>query len=285
MPIIIYSAKGCLRCKIVKQFLNDSGRTYQDVDALGEGRKPFREFYQNNREKIYRGPDGVEFPIYSDGETVRQGLPMVLAQLIAGPSLIGFFKHGLLHGQWVDGIHISGGDPAQGDKFVEVLFYLKQQKLKLQVETNGVNASLLEQVLERGLAERVVMEVVGPLELYDSILAQAIDPQEIKRSIARVSRCKDYYFYTAIAPIIREKDELGQISYITPQEIAGAALLINMAAGDNRQPYRLRAFDPKTADDSRLRECETLAKNDLFRYRTMARKHQFKTELYLSALR
>ena len=205
MPITIYSAKGCLRCKIVKQFLDDNGRTYQDVDALSEGRKPFREFYQNNREKIYRGPDGVEFPIYSDGETVRQGLPMVLAHLIAGSALKGFFKHGLLHGQWVDGIHISGGDPAHGEEFLNVLSYLKQQRLKLQVETNGLNASLLEQVLERGLAERVVMEIIGPLELYDSLLGQAVDPREIKRSIARVSQCEDYYFYSTIAPIIREK--------------------------------------------------------------------------------
>lgn len=279
MPITIYSAKGCLRCKIVKQFLNDSAQTYQDVDALGEGSKPFRKFYQNNREKIYRGPDGVEFPIYSDGETVRQGLPMVLAYLIAGSALKGFFKHGLLHGQWVDGIHISGGDPARGEEFLNVLSYLKQQRLKLQIETNGVNASLLEQVLERGLAERIIMEVKGPLELYDSFLTPAVDPQEIKRSIARVSHCDDYYFYTTIAPLIREKGDLAQFSYITPQEIAEAARLIKEAAGDNRQPYKLRAFDSRTADDPRLRGCEALAKNELFRYRTMARKHQFKTEL------
>ena len=279
MPITIYSAKGCLRCKIVKQFLNDRGRTYQDVDALGEGRKTFKTFYQSHREKIYRGPDGVEFPIYSDGETVRQGLPMVLAHLIAGSALKGFFKHGLLHGQWVDGIHISGGDPAHGEEFLNVLLYLKQQRLKLQVETNGVNAPLLEQVLERGLAERVIMEVKGPLELYGSLLTQAADPQEIKRSIARVSQCADYYFYTAIAPIIRKNDDLEPFSYITPLEIAEAARLIKEAAGDNRQPYRLRAIDPRTADDPRLRGCEALAKNELFRYRTMARKHQFKTEL------
>jgi len=279
MPITIYSAKGCLRCKIVKQFLNNSGRTYQDVDALGEGRKPFREFYKNNRQKIYRGPDGVEFPIYSDGDTVRQGLPEVLAHLIAGPALQGFFKPGSLHGQWVDGIHISGGDPAHGEEFLNVLSYLKQQRLKLQVETNGVNAPLLEQVLERGLAERVIMEVFGPLEFYDALLAQPVDPQEIKRSIARVSQCKDYYFYSTIAPIIREKGDFDQSSYITPEEIAAAARLIGEAAGDNRQPYRLRAFDPKTADDPRLRQCEALARNDLFKYKTMARKHQFKTEL------
>ncbi|CAB1058148.1 hypothetical protein D1BOALGB6SA_2904 [Olavius sp. associated proteobacterium Delta 1] len=279
MPITIYSAKGCLRCKIIKQFLNDSGRTYQDFDALGEGRNAFRTFYQNHREKIHRGRDGVEFPIFSEGETIRQGLPMVLAHLMAGPVLNGFFKHGLLHGQWVDGIHISGGDPAHSEEFLNVLLYLKQQRLKLQIETNGVNAPLLEQVLERGLAERVIMEVKGPLELYDSLLQSPVDPEEIKRSIARVSQCGDYYFYTTIAPIIRQHDDLEQGSYITPPEIAAAAHLINMAAGDNQQPYRLKAFDPRASEDPRLRDYKALAKNDLFKYRTMARKHQFKTEV------
>jgi pyruvate formate lyase activating enzyme len=279
MSITIYSAPGCLRCKIVKQFLNDSGRTYQEVAALDEGRNDFRTFYQKHRDQIYRGPDGVEFPIFNDSETVRQGLPAVLAHLIAGPSLNGFFKPGALHGQWVDGIHISGGDRAHGEKFLEVLILLKKQRLKLQIDTNGVNAILLEQVLERNLADRVVMEVKGPLELYDSLLEQPVDPDEIIRSIALVSRCDDYYFYSAVAPIFRGKGDLEQPDYITPEEIAGAARLIKEAAGDNRQPYKLKALNPRTADDAMLQGCETLAKNQLFKYRTMARKHQFKTEL------
>ena len=123
------------------------------------------------------------------------------------------------------------------------------------------------------------MEVKGPLELYDSLLVQPVDPDEVIRSIALVSRCDDYYFYSVVAPIFRGKGDLEQPGYITPEEIAGAALLIKEAAGDNRQPYRLKALDPRTADDARLQGCEALAKNELFKYRTMARKHQFKTEL------
>jgi pyruvate-formate lyase-activating enzyme len=279
MPITIYSAPGCLRCKIAKQFLIDSGRDYQDVDALGDGRENFGTFYRNHRDQIHRGPDGVEFPIFSEGEIVRQGLPMVLAHLIAGSALKGFFKHGSLHGRWVDGIHISGGNPTHGETLLEVLTLLKKQRLKLQIDTNGLNAALLEQVLDRGLADRVIMEVKGSLKLYASLLAQPIDPQEIKRSIARVSQGDDYYFYTTIAPIVRKNDDIESFNYITPAEIAGAALLIKEAAGDNRQPYRLRAFYPRTVDDPRLQGCEALAKNELFKYRTMARKHQFKTEM------
>jgi len=135
-------------------------------------------------------------------------------------------------------------------------------------------------VLERGLADRVIMEVKGPLELYDSLLPKPFDPEEIKKSIALVSQCDDYYFYSTISPIMRKKGDLEQFSYITPEEIAEAAHLIKMAAGDNRQPYRLKGFDPRATENERLQEAETLAQHELFKYRTMARKHQFKTEIF-----
>ena len=74
-------------------------------------------------------------------------------------------------------------------------------------------------------------------------------------------------------------NDFPRFSYITPEEIAEAAHLIKIAAGDSRQPYRLKVLDPRVAEDTRLQECEVLARNELFKYRTMARKHQFKTEL------
>jgi pyruvate formate lyase activating enzyme len=278
MSITIYSAPGCLRCKIVKQHLTDSGRTFRDVDALGDSKEDFKAFYREKRAKIYRGPDGVEFPIFCEGDTIRQGLPMVLAYLIAGPDLDGFFKPGLLHGRWIDGIDVSGGDPVRGQALIEVLAFLKKQNLKLELETNGVNAALLGQVLEQGLADRVLMEVIGPAELYEALLP-SVEPEEIKKSIALVSQCEDYYFYTTIAPVTREMADREKISYITPEEIGAAADLIKTAAGDSKQPYRLKVFDPRTVKEAKLKGFEPLAKNELFKYRTMARRHQFKTEI------
>ncbi len=282
MAKTIYSATGCLRCKIVKQFLNDTDQAYQDFDALGEGRKQFRTFYKDNREKIYRGLDGVEFPILSDGEIIRQGLPMVLAHLLEGPSLNGFFEPGLLHGEWLDGIHVSNGNPACGEKFLGVLNLLKKQKLKLQVETNGMNAHLLEQVLEQGLADRVIMETKGPLKLYGSLLNREIDPEEIKRSISLVSQHRDYYFYSTISPILRKKGAAEEFSYIRPEEIAETANLIQETTGNNLQPYRLKPFDPQIEEGLKLQTLEALPDNMLFKYRTMARKYLYKTEIFKS---
>ncbi len=278
MSITLYSAPGCLRCKIVKQYLADAERAFQDFDALGEAKERFKAFYRNNRGKIHRRADGVEFPILCEGEILKQGLPMVLGYLIDGSALDGFFGPGLLHRQWIDGIHVSGGDPVQAQAFIEVLLFLKRQNLKLEIETSGLNAALLKQVLERRLADRVVMEVKGPVELY-ALLTPRIGPEEIKKSIALVSNSESYYFYTTIAPIVTEMVDREQSRYIAPDEIGAAAELIKIAAGDSKQPYRLKVFDPRTAEIAKLKEFEPLSKNELFKYRTMARKHQFKAEL------
>ena len=279
MSIIIFSATGCVRCRVVKQFLKERGLTFQDHDALGDGKAAFRSFYQNNRQKIYRGPEGVEFPIYCDDEVLRQGLPAVAAHLIGGPALSGFFKPGRLHGQWLDGIYISGGASDRGEDLLKVLAYLKQQNFKIRIDTNGMNADLLASVLDHGLADRVIMEVKGPLDLYALLLQQPVDTAEIEKSIGLVSKCRDYGFVTAITPLVRQKGDPAQISYITPAEIAQTAELIKKAAGDSRQPYELRYIDPKAADDDKLRTLEALPQNALFRYRSEARKYQFKTEI------
>jgi glutaredoxin/pyruvate-formate lyase-activating enzyme len=282
MSITIFSATGCVRCKITRQFLKEHDLAFRDHDALGEGREVFKSFYQKNRRNIYRGPDGIEFPVYADGEVIRQGLPAVMAHLVAGPALNGFFKPGVLHGQWLDGIDISAGDPAAGEPLVEVLHYLKRQGFKLQIVTNGVHANLLQNVLERKLADRVIMEVIGPFELYDLLLEQPVDHREIEKSMALVATCDEYRFVTPIAPVVREAGDPGKISYITPEEVAAAAHLIQTATGDKGQPYWLRPFDPELADDQRLKTVEALAPNALFSYRTQARRHQVKTEIISS---
>ena len=279
MSITLYTATGCVRCRMVRQFLKERDRTYCHHDALGEGKEAFRSFYQANRQEIYRGPDGVEFPLYCDGEIIRQGLPAVLAYLVAGTSLDGFFTHGRKYGQWIDGIEVSGGDSTHGEDFLEVLTYLKNQDFKIQVHTNGVNADLLVSVIEYKLADCIIMEVKGPLDLYGLLLQQPVDPAEIEKSILLVSTFSEYSFVTTIAPFVRQPSDPPEISYITPEEIAQAAKLIETAAGDNRQPYRLRFFDPKNANDERLRTCEALTPAERFKYRTQARKHQFKTEI------
>ena len=280
MSITLYTATGCIRCRLIRQLLKERGLTYQEYDALAEGKEAFRSFYQTNRQKIYRGTEGVEFPLYCDGDVIRQGLPAVVAHLMAGTSLSGFFSPGRRHGQWIDGVDVSGGDPVNGKEFLEILTYLKNQGFKIQLDTNGVNADLLATVIEQNLADYIIVEVKGALDLYSLRLPQPVEPAEIEKTIRAVSKFSQYHFVTTIAPIVRQPGDPPGISYLTPEEVAQAAKLVQTATGDNRQPYRLRFIDPKNSNDERLRTYEALTPGERFKYRTQARKHQFKTEIW-----
>jgi hypothetical protein len=100
----------------------------------------------------------------------------------------------------------------------------------------------------------------------------------IKPTVKRYTAVRMVLNFPFIA-IVRQPGDPPEISYITPEEVAQAAQLIETATGDNRQPYGLRFLDPKNADDERLRTCEALSSSALFQYRTLARKYQFKTEI------
>ncbi|MFZ7101984.1 MAG: hypothetical protein ACOWWO_04890 [Peptococcaceae bacterium] len=276
MNITIYTATGCTRCRIVKGFMEEQNITCEEKDMKAEGKEDFQAFYKANRHAVFRGPDGIEFPIITDGVEIRQGIGASIAYLYSGKKLDGFFRVGILHKEWVDGIQISGGQQEYTDIFLEVLKYLKGNNMKLQVDTNGKNSDILQQVLSNNLADVVIMDVVGPAELYDKILGEDVALEDIKKSLALITRFPEFKIQTTVRPILRED---GQISYLTPQEIGETAKLISEGTGSKKVPYLLKAFNPQDSKDKAIRSLEPLAANQLFSYRTKARAFQVFTEI------
>ena len=279
MSNTIYTATGCTRCKITKKFMHEQGIAFEELDIKGDGMQAFRKFYGANRSSIYRGEEGVEFPVFTDGSAIRQGVAVAIAYLLADTQLDGFIRRCELKHEWIDGLHVSGGDPALADQLVAVLNFLKKSGLKLQLDTNGKNASVLALLLEQGLGDRIAMEVKGPAGLYPALLDETIDPAEIEKSISLVAKFPEYEFYTTVAPVIRPADEEPQISYLTPEEIAETAGLIESVTGSKKHPYQLRSFDPQACSDEKLKGIEALPSSEMFKYRTAARRHMVLTEV------
>lgn len=279
MSHTLFIATECARCKIAKRFMDERGIDYNEFDIKGDGMHVFREFYGANRRSIFRGKDGVEFPVFTDGTAVRQGVGVVIAYLLAGKKLDGFIGRSELSKGWINGLHISGGDPSLVDQLITVLSFLKRNRLRLQLGTNGKNAAVLEKLLEQGFGDHVFMDVKGPVALYNKLLGEEIDPSEIEKSIALVTKFPEYEFQTTVAPVIRDGGQEPDISYLTHEEIGETAQLIEKATGSKKQPYLLRIFTPETCSDERLKAVEKLPYNAMFRYRTVARKHQVLTEI------
>jgi pyruvate-formate lyase-activating enzyme/glutaredoxin len=275
----LFAATGCARCKIAKKFMDEKGIGYEEHDISGEGKDLFGRFYRNNRSSVYRGKEGIEFPVFTDGTIIRQGVGVVIAFLRAGTRLDGFIGRSELSHGWMDGIHVSEGDPALADEVAEVLGFLKKSGLKLQFDTNGKHASVLQKLLEQGLGDRVIMDLKGPMVLYNALLGEEIDPQEIRRTTELVTKFPEYRFETTVAPVFGQGSEAGGVRYLTPEEIGDTAKWIREVTASNKQPYLLRLFDPDTSPDQRFKSLEKLSPNSLLRYRSAARKHQVLTEI------
>ena len=273
----IYSVTGCARCKITKRYMAEQGITFEEFDInKAEGKDAFSQFYRTNRRAIFRDKGGVEFPVFTDGTVIRQGVSVIIGHLIADNGLDEFISHSVLHGKWIGGFCVSGGDPARAEELIRVLSYLKQSGLKIQLTTSGKNASVLEKILAKGLGDRMIMEVKGPGVQYEQITGQAIDVQELKQSIRLAAQFDEYQFYTTIEPV-RRSDR--QFSYLTPEEIGQTAQMIETATSSKKHPYELRLFNPKSASNEALKSVGVLHSSVMLKYRTAARRYIVITEI------
>jgi len=277
MSLILFTATGCARCQIAKKFMHEKNLVFDEHDAIGEGKELFGAFYRAHRAAIVRGADGVEFPVLADGALVRQGVAAVIAWLQGGARLEGFVGRGEVSRGWVGGLRVSEGDPAALEDLLAVLGFLKRNGLKLQLDTDGRNAAVLERLLAEGLGDRVIMDLKGPRPLYVAMIGGPVDTEEIQRSMALAAGFPEYRFETTVAPVVRAEEGPEAIRCLTPDEVAETALWLKTATGSHRQPYVLRAYDPEAASDDRFRSVELPVA--LFRHRSAARKYQVLTEI------
>ena len=183
MSLTLFTAAGCARCNIAKKLLREKDIAFEEHDAVGEGKERFGQFYRAHRHAVVRGKEGIEFPVLADGDAIRQGVAAVIAYLHSGAGVEGFIGRSELAKGWVGGIHVSAGDPAAVTGLAAVLRFLKENGLKLQLETDGRNAAVLEHLLGQGLGGRVVMDLKGPGRLYGAMLGTEIQPEEVGRTM------------------------------------------------------------------------------------------------------
>lgn len=276
MSITIYTATGCARCKIVKSFMDENNIQYVEKNMKEEGKEDFQNFYKANRNTVFRGPDGIEFPIIADSVEIRQGIGASIAYLHEGTKLDGFFGVGILHKEWVDGIHISGGDAIFREEFIGVLRYLKSKNMKLQMDTDGRNSVVLEQVLKEKLADVMIMNVLGPKDLYGRLLGKNIDLEDVEKSLSIITTFPEYRCQTTIVPVQREN---GEVSFLTPEEIGETAQFIKEGTGTNKNKFFIKTVNCQIFKKDAFKCLEPLTDAQLFPYRTKARSYQVFAEI------
>ena len=277
MSRVIYTTQGCSRCKIAKQFISEHNIACKEVDIKKGGLEEFREVYHANPTSIFKSEKGIEFPVFTDGKEIRQGVGVIVAYLAADRRLDGFIERCHMTHTWLDGLNISEGDPRHTDKLIKVLNFLKNKGLKLKFNCNGRNSMVLERLLRQGLGDMAIMSVKGPLVLYSRLAGVEIDSGDIRKSIELIPHFPEFEFFTTLATVTLHKGELPR--YLTLDEVAGTAELIWNASQSHTHPYTLRAFDPEESSDESVRSLKKLPDSALLKYRQAARKFMFRADI------
>ncbi len=271
MPFTIFSATGCMRCKIVKLYMDEHAMIYEDHDIKAKGKGAFNLLYRKNRPDIYRGREGVEFPILVTGEKIVQGVGKILAFLKAGDNVNEFVGRSDLSHGWISGLNISANDASMGDDFLDILRYLKTHGLKIQLSTDGRNAHLLEIIITEGLVDRLIFHLRGPAELYKTITGFPLKSEELYNSLSMVEKSPEYQIILSIACL---ECPDGESRYLTFEEATRSAALVEQATGSKKHPFFIEEIVPPP--DLNI---APLPLSAFYKYRTACRPHMVLAEI------
>jgi pyruvate formate lyase activating enzyme len=112
------------------------------------------------------------------------------------------------HGKWIDGVTITGGEPTIHQSLPNLVKIFRQRELKIKLDTNGSNPSMIETLINLGLIDAVSMDIKAPLtqEEYSLAAGVPVDIALIKRSldILRHSNLEVIFRTTAIPGLVEE---------------------------------------------------------------------------------
>ncbi len=229
----LFTAPNCLRCKIVKAFLESKGQEWKETDFQAD-KEDFNTFYRANRPSIYRNPEGVEFPIYSDGNVVKQGSGEVIAYLLSEGKLdTCITRSDLLHGA-ISGLYPSLCPEGQEAHFIELLEHLAKGGLTACLRVDGRKPELLQTLIEKGLVSKLEVNFYGAPEIYAMLPEGAELPAPTEEEIAKTVEIAKNFKESEIRLHIVPLNDNGTYRYITKQEASKAAEFISTACNDKQ---------------------------------------------------
>jgi pyruvate formate lyase activating enzyme len=84
----------------------------------------------------------------------------------------------------LDAVVITGGEPTLQNGIVEFMRRVKSLGYLLKLDTNGSRPQVLRNILSRGLADYVAMDIKAPLEKYAQVAGALVNITDIRDSIA-----------------------------------------------------------------------------------------------------
>jgi len=130
------------------------------------------------------------------------------------------FKHVAAHlrkyKHWVERVVITGGEPTLNKALSSIAGQLKNEGIKIKLDTNGSSPSVVKGLVNDGLIDYIAMDTKGPIEQYKRWCGVDVDTKKIEESIQFILEGNvDYEFRMTVVPFLhREEDVYVVADYI-----------------------------------------------------------------------
>lgn len=101
-------------------------------------------------------------------------------QILTGKEVISFLNR---RKRFLDGVVISGGEPTLQQDLADLCSEIKSIGLSLKIDTNGSRPGVIKDLIKRGLADYIAMDVKTSPENYPLLLSDSVEPSAISESI------------------------------------------------------------------------------------------------------
>ncbi|MCU0679055.1 MAG: anaerobic ribonucleoside-triphosphate reductase activating protein [Planctomycetes bacterium] len=112
----------------------------------------------------------------------------------------------------IDAVVISGGEPTVHPDLPEFINKLKEQSLKVKLDTNGTNTVMLKELLKKKFIDYVAMDVKAPPSRYEAVAGAPVPLSRVKESIKIIKKSgRPYEFRTTLVPGLVGKEDISGI--------------------------------------------------------------------------
>ena len=114
----------------------------------------------------------------------------------------------------LDGVAITGGEPLMHREMLEFIPKIRELGFAVKIDTNGSYPAMLKEILERGLADYVAMDIKNSFEKYAVTAGvEGFDTAPVEESIDMLMGGNtDFEFRTTITREFHEKEDIEKIA-------------------------------------------------------------------------
>lgn len=114
---------------------------------------------------------------------------------------------------FLSAVVITGGEPTiYGSKLIDLIKEIKKLHLKIKLDTNGTNPTLLKKIIELKLVDYIAMDIKNTWEKYQLTSGVPVDIKKIKESIKLIETSGiNYEFRCTINKEMHTKKDIREI--------------------------------------------------------------------------